>query len=444
MSLFRTRNVVLFVVVVGIVAVMVVAGRSQSLFATDENAPNLGKRGETDFPTPHPPVTPFLPSDLATVEPPAQAAEPTRPAPPPPPTRTHAPDDPYVVRKVVDRIPVTARSVEWSSLVVRGRVTHVGPARWTTEDGARPADPWSPDNVDFIFTPVSVAVLSTLKGEAAVGSELTLMALTGQVGKDYYRQSGDFYVFSTGQEVVLFLSPLYEQVPLRTLDGQPLWQMRERYTLDASGNAYNYYKKMSASQLFAEIEAALATPDPATRTPIPVTVLPMGTPSSFDPIETPNPTQIASQRLAGEMYYAFYEQPGTVIAEGTNTTPVKGTTLGITLTSYRITEVVLAAPVTWDVTAPSPDSGLLTSQPLTLNRLWRIEIIGEVFLGSGAWTIWIDNQAVGLGRTIERGLETVMFDDKYLREGAVLAVEYGGVRGGIREEVPERLHLLNR
>jgi hypothetical protein len=177
---------------------------------------------------------------------------------------------------------------------------------------------------------------------------------------------------------------------------------------------------------------------------IPVTVLPMLTRSPLDPIETPNATQIASQRLAGEKEYAFYEQPGTVIAEGTNTTPVKGTTLNVTLTSYRVTEVVLPAPVTWDVTAPSADSGLLTSQPLTFNRLWRVEIIGEVFYGSGFWTVWIGEQAVGLGRITERGLVTVMFDGKHLREGAVLAVTYGGKAGGVREEVPERLHLLHR
>jgi hypothetical protein len=151
-----------------------------------------------------------------------------------------------------------------------------------------------------------------------------------------------------------------------------------------------------------------------------------------------NPTQVAETQLASYVNHVFYRQPGQIIAQGTNTTPVPHNEVNLVLRTYEIVEVTLPSPVSWEVWAPDEATQRLQLQTRTFDKVWRVVVIGGPFLGGNErWSIWIDNTAVGYGLEWEDTLTTVIFDRTLLREGARIGVGYGGSP----TYLPETLHI---
>ena len=158
----------------------------------------------------------------------------------------------------------------------------------------------------------------------------------------------------------------------------------------------------------------------------------------YVPFETPNPTQAAENQMKHYLNDVYYEQEGTVIAEGTNTTPVPHDTFNTSLTSYKIIEVTLPTPVTWDVLVPAPGGERLQVQTRTFDKVWRIIVTGGPFwTANNSWYVWIDNTKVGRALEGRTSVATVVFDRALLREGARIGVGFGCCP----TYLPERLHI---
>ncbi|HKP53378.1 MAG TPA: hypothetical protein VJ183_12100 [Chloroflexia bacterium] len=222
-----------------------------------------GKLGETGPPTPFPNYP--LPA-MTPVPPGVDPGFDATPTPgyyvPPAPK----PNDPYVLTiGVTQGIATTKDNAELSTLIVDGIVKQVGPARWTTKDGARPANPFAEDNRHYIFTPIVIEVGSSLKEAKGIGSgsELVLLAIGGQVGQDRVEWSHDKdNIFEVGQRAILFIREARPSDPIQTVDNRPLWQVVERYTVTPDGRARNWHSDMPTQQLFSEIDAAVQSTRP--------------------------------------------------------------------------------------------------------------------------------------------------------------------------------------
>ncbi|MDQ5825939.1 MAG: hypothetical protein M3441_17225 [Chloroflexota bacterium] len=182
---------------------------------------------------------------------------------------TSLPGEPYILQVAADGVPLTLdEATNEAQIVVSGVVKQVGPARWTTPDGSRPANPHLPGNRHYIVTPVTIQVTSALKGgngNIGLGSELTLQAFGGEVGQDrvewlHYKDN----VYQAGEQVIVFLVPPSTSDPLQTAGNRQLWQAIERYTVDANGRARNSHSDLPVQQLFDEISSA-TQPLPSTK-----------------------------------------------------------------------------------------------------------------------------------------------------------------------------------
>ncbi len=200
--------------------------------------PFTGVTATTGYPTPEP-------------RPPADTAVPYLPQN----MRTPRPEDPYQVVSNAHTSPNTAIETNGSQLVVRGTITRINPARWTTVDGKRPANPHVQPPQYTIYRPIFMNVEQRIKGETP-DRQLALYVPGGEIGQDFVRRSPDtLWEFSEGENVVLFLYGTQENQP-RTSEGQPLWQVGQHYTLTADGQAKNYYQTVPVQQLLDEIMAA--------------------------------------------------------------------------------------------------------------------------------------------------------------------------------------------
>ena len=178
---------------------------------------------------------------------------------------TPLPGDPYILQVAADGVPPSVdEATGQAQLVVSGLVKQVGPARWTTSDGSRPANPHLPGNRDYIVTPVTIQVTNALKGSnIGLGAELTLQAFGGVVGQDRVEWLHDKdNLYQTGQQVIVFLVPPSASDPLQTSGNRQLWQSIERYTVDANGRARNSHSDVPAQQLLDEISRATQTLSP--------------------------------------------------------------------------------------------------------------------------------------------------------------------------------------
>ncbi len=183
----------------------------------------------------------------------------------PPPTL--GPDAPYHMTSAGSRMPYEPKeATERASIVVLGTVRQVGPARWTTPDGKRPANPHGQDvsTADYIFTPVLVTVEQYLKGKHA-SVDVLLEAYGGTVGQDSVEHVGDdLYTFKQGDRVVVFLEKKANKSQVQAVDGRPLWNIMEHYTITADGRAINTYHddshpsrpSISLQRLLEDIAAA--------------------------------------------------------------------------------------------------------------------------------------------------------------------------------------------
>ncbi|HEY6329723.1 MAG TPA: hypothetical protein VI756_10325 [Blastocatellia bacterium] len=125
-------------------------------------------------------------------------------------------------------------------------------------------------------------------------------------------------------------------------------------------------------------------------------------------------------------------QPGVLLEQGNNTTPV-----GIfKLTTYRIDEVTPALPL----------HGEIDGQPTSIEKAWRITILGGLFrVRDAAPMVFIDDKLVGIaleGADL-KSISVIVFDRSLIRTGASISMGYGE-RDPNRTVLPEKIKLEGR
>lgn len=153
----------------------------------------------------------------------------------------------------LDRFPHIPSTARLSSVIVIGTVKQILPARWTTADGHRPADPTG----HAIFRPVMLDVEEYLKGEQNART-LQLYAWGGRIGDDMFEAQPDtLYEFQQGEHVVVFLEEFAPGSSPLNVDGSSLWSIQEHYTLTGDDQAQNFYQTLPLAELRATIQTAL-------------------------------------------------------------------------------------------------------------------------------------------------------------------------------------------
>lgn len=222
------------------------------------------KPGQTGVPTPFPDV--IIPP--MTAVPTDSGPPPTRTPPSYSPQPTPLPDAPFNQTVFITRFPNTAVSVAESSFIVIGTVKDILPARWSTPDGKRPANPFAANSQAFIFRPIIVNVEQYLLGNEST-QQIILTAPGGTVGQDSFEYpSDDLFTFQSGERVIVF-GIQRTNLP----DGSIRRDVGERYTLTSDGQAKNSLRTLALSQLLDEVRAAL-TPTPATTIGTPIVATP--------------------------------------------------------------------------------------------------------------------------------------------------------------------------
>lgn len=173
---------------------------------------------------------------------------------------TPQPSDPINAVLNAERVPAINYSSKKAELIVVGKVTKVGPSRWSTPDGKRPPNPWAKDNQDYIYTPITVTVSSNIMGTAPK-TELLIKGYGGVVGKDSLRWgSDDLYDFIEGDQVILFLFRTQGVDVLKDRTHLDIWEVADRFSITKDGQAVNTYHKMPVPQLLDAINQALVHP----------------------------------------------------------------------------------------------------------------------------------------------------------------------------------------
>jgi hypothetical protein len=168
------------------------------------------------------------------------------------PWPTHRPSDPINAITSAERITDVPLSSRVAELIVIGTVSKVGPARWTTPDGKRPANPWAADNHDYIFTPVSIKVETVVKGDNP-GGEVQVSGYGGSVGNDSLTWAGDdLYHFVQGERVMLFLFRGDAPKP-QSLAALHLWDVHERFTITKGNRAVNTYQDLPLDEVLTTV-----------------------------------------------------------------------------------------------------------------------------------------------------------------------------------------------
>lgn len=233
------------------ILVFVVFGSRQSLptvtsLSSAATATPTRRSNPTPWPTDTPPrVSPTpVPTQLGP------SVEPTRLIPEVP---TPAPGTPFHLTVSGERAANTKLSTQQAAIIGIGTVKQVMPARWTTPNGQRPANPFAPTNQETIFRPVLFEVDQYLKGQQPQ-RELLLFAFGGTVGQDTTeRISDDLFVFHEGDKAILFLVTRG-----RSLNGSPMWDILEHYTITPDGQAVNTVRHVALQQLIDEVRDALS------------------------------------------------------------------------------------------------------------------------------------------------------------------------------------------
>jgi hypothetical protein len=186
------------------------------------------------------------------------------------------------------------------------------------------------------------------------------------------------------------------------------------------------------------------TVPPPSPTPYPtevVIVLPtLVVDETFVPIIlTPDPTVQAKSQLDRYLIEKLYFEPATLVAQGTNTTPVpSGGYTDVALLTYEVREITLPEAKTWDAWVPGPQGGLEV-RPVTFTQAWRVTVKGTgFFVGGSDWLMYADDQVIGRCGFASGGLTTIIYDRSLLTEGARLGVSFGG---SSLIYLPEVLHL---
>lgn len=244
--------VIVVIVVIGAIAFMASPGRQSGSISGSLAKPNPTESPLTQgtFPTDLPPAaTAALPPEPA--RPALVVPEPTEILPPEVPAPFPRPNDPYQLTIYAERETNTKLLTQKSKIITIGTVKEVLPARWTTPDGLRPANPWAFDNKYTIFTPVRVEVKQYLKGQQSQRS-FVLFALGGQVGQDKVAWGTDqLNVFQPGEQVLVFLSGT------TSVANESFWGVVEHYTMTKDGYFSNGHRSLVAQQLVSEIQTQM-------------------------------------------------------------------------------------------------------------------------------------------------------------------------------------------
>lgn len=164
-----------------------------------------------------------------------------------------------------------------------------------------------------------------------------------------------------------------------------------------------------------------------------------------------DPTEIARRQLSTDLLQIFYHQPGTILAHGTNQTPVGW----YQLKTYRLEAVTLPSPLPFAIEADVHQVGVgdevLIQGPkliqgkkiITLSTIYRLTITGGPFEQTSLerWPISVGNALLGYGGPdIEvpnwSEVKIVLYDIGLLQEGSTLSLS--------GTELPEKLHFTSK
>ena len=211
----------------------------------------FGAPTETPGPDPTPPPTVILPP-MTPVPTGAVLPEPTFAIQPAVPHPTPKPSDPYQLIVAGARLPDPQRITEEAAIIAIGTVQRVLPARWSTPDGKRPANPHAEDIRYDIFRPVVLEVELYLKGPQ-LQTKLLLFAIGGAVGQDSVTwEVDDLFEFREGERVAVYLADEGQ-----VMGANPLWTPRDRYTVTDDNRAVNVYRAIPLQQLVEEVQNAV-------------------------------------------------------------------------------------------------------------------------------------------------------------------------------------------
>ncbi len=152
----------------------------------------------------------------------------------------------------------------------------------------------------------------------------------------------------------------------------------------------------------------------------------------------PGPTETVLRQLTTELFSIFYRQPGTILAQGTNQTPV-----GLyPLKSYRLEEVTLPRLMSFatnddthqlyfgdEVTLQGPIL-VRGKKIIAISKIYRLTITGGPFVETNfeLWPITTDKIFLGNGATDYGGpdggygIKIILSDLSVLPEGSVLSL----------------------
>ena len=192
-----------------------IAGRAPEP-STPGKTPTAGPdTQETPIPVPFPGVTATTGYPTPEPRPPVNTTVPYLPQNP----RTVRPEDPFQVVTNATTYPNTSIETNGSQLVVRGTITRILPARWTTTDGKRPANPHAQPPQYTIYRPVLINIEQRLKGTPP-DQQLALYVPGGEISQDSVRRLPDtLWEFSEGEDVISSLRDPRKTTPYMGREG---------------------------------------------------------------------------------------------------------------------------------------------------------------------------------------------------------------------------------
>jgi hypothetical protein len=158
---------------------------------------------------------------------------------------------------------------------------------------------------------------------------------------------------------------------------------------------------------------------------------------TYIPLTTPNPTEVAHIQTGQLLDQYFNHEPGVVLAQGTEATPLPD--MYLDLRSYQVAEITLPRQITYTVGVPI--SGTIQPRLLSFGKVWRLKITGSFLITNSSYNVYLNDTFIGVGGPIEGGLTTILFDPSPLIEGARIGVGYGS---DPPTYLPERLHLIQQ
>lgn len=241
---------------------------------------------------------------------------------------------------------------------------------------------------------------------------------------------GIFVIFSTGQVAPGQVAP--EPETTRMADPQSTGTAVSQATANATQPVPS-----TTSVTTSPTVPPQGTPEPTILVIVHPSTVATGTHTSEWLGPTPNPTQQAEANLRAYLNERLYRGPSTLVAQGTNATPIPSQAFtGLSLTTYEIQRVDLPHPATWETWVPRASGGL-ELKPITFDRAWRVTVRGKGFIvANSQWMMYAGNTLLGPAIETVTGLTTIVYDHSLLREGSHLGISFAGGR----QDILEALH----